>query len=457
MNEALTQAERFPWLTGDSQHLLSWLHEHPAAPRFNHHCGDRLTAAGLERIRQFELELNTAAPGWLPGEIPAWLDEFTEACFRDVPFYRRYGARPAGFMDVPGCSRADISREPWSFVPDTIALEDLIVYNTSGTTGQPLDILSHPETSSKYLPLLRAALSSRGVKLDGGRDPRTGQPRVAIVLVCFQRRTFTYASVSAFLDGAGFAKINLNPADWRDPDDRVRFLDDCQPEIITGDPISFAELARLPLRHQPKALISTAMQLLPGLRQRLEAHFGCPVLDLYAMNEAGPIAVGVPAGAPSGHALLQHRLYVEILDPDGRPCLPGQRGEIALSGGFNPFIPLLRYRTGDYASLRFTGSRPVLAELEGRPPVIFRGEAGQAINNIDITGALRPFALPRWRLHQAAGGALTLQLPAGTAERDHVLAALLNLFGPAQVIEVVEAETLDDRGSKTVQYTREEA
>jgi phenylacetate-CoA ligase len=171
------------------------------------------------------------------------------------------------------------------------------------------------------------------------------------------------------------------------------------------------------------------------------------------MNEAGPIAVGTPRG----HALLQHRLYVEILDSDGRPCPPGQRGEIALSGGFNPFIPLLRYRTGDYASLRFTSSKPVLADLEGRPPVIFRGEAGQAINNIDVTGALRPFVLPRWQLHQAAGGALTLQLPAGTAEREQVLAALLNLFGPAQVIYVVEAEPLDNRGSKTVQYSREEA
>ena len=33
------------------------------------------------------------------------------------------------------------------------------------------------------------------------------------------------------------------------------------------------------------------MSLLPGLRARLEERFKCPVLDLYSMNEAGPLAV----------------------------------------------------------------------------------------------------------------------------------------------------------------------
>jgi len=39
------------------------------------------------------------------------------------------------------------------------------------------------------------------------------------------------------------------------------------------------------------------MTLLPGLRQRLERRFGCPVLDIYSMNEAGPVAVADAAAA----------------------------------------------------------------------------------------------------------------------------------------------------------------
>src|SRR5258708_1186025 len=209
MSGELTQDERYPWLTDDSRRLLSWLREHPAAPRFNHECGDRLTSAGLGRVREFEQWISTSAPGWQPGQAPPWLAEFVAFCFREVPFYRRYGAAPTRFADTPTSARGDLSREPWHFVPDSLPLDDLIVYNTSGATGHPLEVLSHPEAASKYLPLLRAVLRLHGVTLDGGRHPATGQPRVALLLVCWQRRTYTYASASAFLHGAGFAKINL--------------------------------------------------------------------------------------------------------------------------------------------------------------------------------------------------------------------------------------------------------
>jgi phenylacetate-CoA ligase len=168
------------------------------------------------------------------------------------------------------------------------------------------------------------------------------------------------------------------------------------------------------------------------------------------MNESGPIA----AETPGGFALLQPRLYVEILDPEGAPCPSGTRGEVTLTGGFNPFLPLLRYRTGDWASLRFAGRQPLLVDLEGRPPVVFRGTGGEAINNIDVTGALKRLGLPPYQLHQTADGALRLSLqgegPAGAAEE-----ALRELFGPGQVINVVEArEPLE---GKVVQYTRDEA
>jgi phenylacetate-CoA ligase len=454
MPEALNEAERFPWLTTGARDLLHWLHEHPSAPRYNHHCGDRLGAEGLARVRDFEQELHAAPIGWASANLPPWLAEFTAYCYREVPFYRESGAEPARFVDSPPCSRAELSRAPWAFVPDDLPLDDLLVYNTSGTTGHPLDILSHPETASKYLPLLRAALATRGVTLKGGQDPTADRPRVAIVLVCSQRRTYTYASVSSYLDGAGFTKLNLNPADWRDPADRERFLDACDPEIYTGDPLSFVELARLPLRTHPKALLSTAMQLMPAVRAELETHFGCPVLDLYTMNECGPIAVGGSFGGLTGHALLQHRLYVEILDADGAVCPPGVRGEVTLSGGFNPFIPLLRYRTGDYASLDFAGTLPVLIDLQGRPPVVFAGANGQAINNIDVTGALRGFALPQYSLVQARDGALTLNVLPQTQDHDGLRAALQGLFGAAQPVTIVESEALAD--GKVVQYRREQ-
>jgi len=447
MVEALTQAQRYPFLTGDGRRLLEWLHESEFAPRYNHHCGPRLTAQGLGRVRAFEAEVRGSPPRWAPGSPPGWVAEFAAFCLREVPFYRRYGAGPRDFAGLPACRRANLGREPWAFVPDGQPLDDLIVYSTSGTTGHPLSVLSHPETAASYLPLLRAALARHGVTLAGG----AGQ--VACLLICFQQSTFTYATVSPYLDFAGFAKINLNPADWRGPDDAARFIDACRPEIFTGDPLSFDALARLPLTSRPKALISTAMALLPGLQGSLSARFGCPVLDTYSLNEAGLVGVARPSG---GFALLQPRLYVEILDDDDRPCAPGVRGEITLTGGCNPFLPLLRYRTGDFARLVYDQGEPCLADLEGRPPTTFTTATGLTLNNVDVSVALRDFALPCYTLHQAADGALTLRLPADWAGRDQVRATLLRLFGAGQAL-TIQALPPGAPSGKVVQYTRDDA
>ncbi|PYS33982.1 MAG: capsule biosynthesis protein CapK, partial [Acidobacteria bacterium] len=121
-----------------------------------------------------------------------------------------------------------------------------------------------------------------------------------------------------------------------------------------------------------------SMLLSRGLRRRLEERFDCPVLDVYSLNEAGPVAVFDSAAA--GHVLLQPMLYIEILDSAGHPLNVGERGEITLTGGFNFCLPLLRYRTGDYASLSFEVETPALVGLSGRAPVRFRVANGEWIN-----------------------------------------------------------------------------
>jgi phenylacetate-CoA ligase len=319
-------------------------------------------------------------------------------------------------------------------------LDDLIIYATSGTTGHPLVIPSHPIVGACYTPLLKAALALKGIELKSGRG------QVACILVGYQKRAYTYPSVTPHQDEAGHLKLNLHPDDWRDPDDRAHFLDDCNPEIYTGDPIAVAELMKLSLTTRPRALISTATALLPGLRGQLEAHFGCPVLDVYSMNETGPVAVQ----HDRVFVLLQHRLYVEILDPEGRPCPPGARGEIVLSGGLNFYLPLLRYRTNDFASLEWRDGRPVLVGLEGRPPTIYQTARGQKINNLDVTGALRHLALPQFALHQAADGSLRMRVRRAAVDAAHVRGAMLDLFGQSQPLTIEEVDSL---GDKVIQYT----
>ncbi len=437
--------ERFPLVTPAGWENYRRIRFHPAAPRWNHYCGNRLTAAGLHSVCEFAALLQAEPPAWQPGHPPEWLAAFVRRCLTHVPLYRAYGSLPADFRAIPTTSRADLARAPHLFVPDDQPVDEMVAYATSGTTGHPIDVYWHPASSAMYVPLLQAALALHGAAF------RPGPDGVGCMVVCYQKSTYTLVSLAPYLDHSGFAKINLNPDGWTDPGDRVRFLDDLQPQVFNGDPLSFAELARLPLQVRPAALISTSMHLSDGLRQRLAERFACPVVDLYSMNESGPIAARLPDA--SGLALLQPRLYVEILDPEDQPCPPGVRGEIALSGGFNPYIPLLRYRTGDYAALELRAGRPVLVGLEGRPPVSFRSVQGGFINNIDVTLALRPYPLEQFTLHQFRDGRLRLTYRGPQADPAALHSALQALFGPAQPIELLPDLSPLPPNAKVVQYT----
>ena len=422
--------------------MLQLLREHPHAPIYRNESGNRLTAEDVDRVRKFEQDALAAEVGWRPGEFPDWLDGFVDRCFAEVPFYRRYGSRPKQFSDIPTVSRADLSRDIAQFVPDPVTVDGLINFRTSGTTGHPLLLASHPVVAGSYLAFHKRALRRFGIEL------RYGRGQVGVVLAGYQRKCFTYISVTPTMNESGLAKLNLHPDDWRSPEDRAKYLDALAPEVYTGDPLSLAELARLPLQARPRALISTSMTLLPGMRAQLEERFGCPVLDVYSLNESGPIAVADQAAG--GHVLLQYCLFIEIVDRQGQALPLGDRGEVTLSGGFNFCLPLLRYRTGDYAALSFGGPEPVLVGLEGRPPVQFRTMMGEWLNNIEATHSLQPFAISQYTLHQNLDGSLHLKIAQPCQQLNGIRQALLNLFGAGQRLEISLVQSF---GDKVVQYT----
>lgn len=393
----LSEARRHPLLTEAGRRLLRRLQEHRGAPRYTFACGDQLNAEGVQRVRDYERMLQVTPVQRGGGDLPATMEGFVERCLRDVPFYRTYGAYR--FEHVPLLGRDDLQATPWAFVPDHACIEEMLVYESSGTLGSRLVVPSHPVVSSSYIALLRRMLARRGVTLEGGED------RVSIVMVGFHRHTLTYATVSSYLDGAAFVKLNLNLDDWPSPEARVRFLDECAPEIYSGDPISFAELAGMPLRHGPKAMVSTSMALLPALQAQLEARFGCPVFDLYSMTECRAMAFA--SETPGVCEVLRPDLYVEVVDAEGRGT--DGVGEIVVTSSFNPYLPLLRYRTGDYGRLESVRGVATLTDLQGRRPTIFRHADGRLVNNIDVTLALSHLPLSQVRLLQRPDGSLQMQ------------------------------------------------
>jgi phenylacetate-CoA ligase len=441
MNVEPTDQDRYPTLGEAGRRMLQYLREHPSAPIYRNQSGNRLTAEDVEGLRAFESEMLTASMDGCQVSSPEWLSDYVQRVFADVPYYRSLGSPPLRFEDVPTIDRGALAADIARFVPDSVSLDRLINFRTTGTTGQPLLVASHPVVAGRYLAFHKRALRRFGLELTHGRD------RVGVVILGHQRKCFTYVSVTPLMDESGLAKINLHPEDWRDPEDRWRYLDALDAEVYAGDPISFAELLKLPTTTRPRALISVSMALSPALRNRLEDRYGCPVLDVYSLNEVGP--VGVFDSDAGGHVLLQPQLHVEILGPDGHRVAAGTRGEITVTGGFNFCLPLLRYRTGDFGALVQGPDAPVIVGLSGRQPIRFRNQAGQWFNNIDVSHALGAVPLSRYSLHQEGGGGLRLSLAAselGMAEM--ALAALKALFGDHQI-----AVASLDGDDKLVQYS----
>jgi phenylacetate-CoA ligase len=234
------------------------------------------------------------------------------------------------------------------------------------------------------------------------------------------------------------------------------------PQLLTGDPVSFAEMVRWDIRARPRALISTALELTPPLRRRLAEWFDCPVIDTYATTETGPVAYSCPDGA--GWHVLPPDIFVETLGPDGRPRPSGETGELAVTGGRNPYLALLRYRTGDFgiidpAPCRCGDPAPRIRDLQGRTPVFFRAADGSVINAVDVGRVLREFVFVRHSFVQRADGRceVTLQPLAGyPVDADEVRARLRGLFGPESDVEVRLADTpAAGPGGKVLPYRSE--
>lgn len=417
MYPELTEAERFPRLSPRGRQFLHAMRQHPHAPIWNWPNGEQLNDAGLARVQQFANRLQNTTP--IDSlEEPDWLTAHVDYCLTEVPFYRQRSRVGTRFDDLPTCARSDMAPQVWQFVPDDQPLDELIAFSSSGTTGQPMRTPHHPYSAACGVPLMEHAIQNLvGVKF------RRGPGEVALHHFAAYPDAFTTAIVVSYLDEAGCIRVNLDPSAWRNPNDCVSYLQHWQAPIWLGDPVAFGALERLELAQPPQAILSSILQLSDGYARHLRERYGCPVLDFYAMTEAGLVAVR----DESGHRILPPDLFVEILDDAGNRCAPGVRGEITLTGGRNPFLPLLRYRTGDYAALQIVGGHRILLDLIGRDPVEYLAESGEVVHSMQITRLMRRFPVRRYELKPVTNG-YEVEL-AGDVDLRAVERELRHLFG----------------------------
>lgn len=441
--------ENHPLMTEQGRRLLSSILQHQNAPKWNYQVGDRITQEDLEAVENHRLFLAEAAPeiGRRPSALlqdwilkqkdSVWL--FEESIPKGLSIERDWEL-------IPTSSRADLAQRLVDCIPHNAPLDRAILYDTSGTTGHALELFHHPLAVAKNQAFADELMRITNRKINFAPD------MMACINVCAQQHTFVFANLFSIWQQAGFAKINLNPKDWAGGLESAHsFCKSWDPQLITSDPISIAEMLsqRLPVR--PKMILSTALHLDPELHQTASAHFGCPVINIYSCTETGPIACSLPGESSDLLYCLNPDLFVEVVDEEGLPLPDGELGEITVTGGRNPFLPLLRYRCGDFGRLShrsLSDGRTLrcIEGLQGRKPVSFYATNGSLVSTVDISRSLRESSVfVQHSLEQNSDGSCLLHirpaknLPVNVEDMKRRLA---QLFGEDAQIEITIDEQL---------------
>jgi phenylacetate-coenzyme A ligase PaaK-like adenylate-forming protein len=267
--------------------------------------------------------------------------------------------RAAGVTAPDGITLADLPRLPmvakadlWAAYPFGMILlrvEDLVaVHGSSGTGGRPT-LVGYTRADLK----LWARMCARALAA-------AGATRASIVHNAYGYGLFTGGV--GIHQGAVELGATVVPVSGGMTARQVTLIRDLRPDILTCTPSyairlgeALAEAGAGPGQGLSlKAGLFGAEPWSAQLRARIEELLGLRALDIYGLSEViGPGVAAECLEAADGLHVNEDHFLVEAVDPDtGAPVPDGTLGELVFSTVTREALPLLRYRTGDIASLR---------------------------------------------------------------------------------------------------------
>src|SRR6267142_1655654 len=214
------------------------------------------------------------------------------------------------------------ARPPWGDVL-AVPLDDVLrIHMTSATTGRPLAFLDTPDDWYGFYHSYARALHAFGVR------------RSDVVMAAF-----SYGPWIGYWSGF-YAAQDLGclvfPVGGLSTDQRIDALLN-YPITVLGCTPSYALF-----------LAETAAKKGIDLAKdtKIEAAFGAKAYDLPGLTEIAAWGFECEARAGLTH-VNEDYCYPEVLDEQGRPVRPGERGELVFTSLYRKAMPLIRYRTRD--------------------------------------------------------------------------------------------------------------
>lgn len=272
------------------------------------------------------------------------------------PFYRRLFEK-AGVTEDDLHSLADIAKLPFTFPADLAGTSYSLLCTSQGEVEKPVTFYSSGSTGTKKRIFFSMAdiqkildFLPRGMNTVIGRD----EARVLVFLQNSQGRgigSILAQSLNAF-------GMQGWTADLQDStDDILRTTVEHKINVWFGDAITIYRATRVlekqaDLRSLGMQCIFITMSNIPqSMIDYLHSAWGCRVSTHYGLTESGwGLAVDCDVCPGYHYDELDH--IVEVVDPEtGGPVPEGREGEVVLTNISRDCMPLIRYRTGDIATL----------------------------------------------------------------------------------------------------------
>jgi len=284
------------------------------------------------------------------------LKKTLERVYNNVPFYRKEfekrGITPdhvKGLEDVQNLpfTTKKVLRDHYPFGLFAVKQQELVrVHASSGTSGKPT-VVGYTKNDIDHW----AEIVARAIAIAGGKPGE-------ILHNAYGYGLFT-GGLGLHYGGEKLGMVTV-PISGGNTERQISLIEDFKPTVISATPSyvlsigeKMRELGKDPRKTSLKFGIFGAEPWSEEMRKALEDLFDIKACDIYGLSEViGPgVAMECHEGQNGLHVAEDHFL-VEVIDPKTLERVPdGTEGELVFTSLKKEGFPVIRYRTGDIASI----------------------------------------------------------------------------------------------------------
>ncbi|WP_404442011.1 AMP-binding protein [Sutcliffiella horikoshii] len=285
------------------------------------------------------------------------LRDTVQKVFQHVPFYRQKITNltitpsdiqtPHDIQKLPFTTKRDL-RENYPFGLFAIPRNQITrLHASSGTSGKPTVVAYSQEDINMW-----SEIAARAISMAGGK-------KGDILHNAYGYGLFT-GGLGLHYGSEKLGMITV-PVSGGNTDRQIQLIQDFQPTVICGTPSYVLNIAdrMIDLGINPKETslqygIFGAEPWSEEMRRTLENKLAIKACDIYGLSEViGPGVAMECHEAQDGLHVAEDHFYVEVINPKTLELLPeGEVGELVFTSLTKQAMPIIRYRTGDIASIK---------------------------------------------------------------------------------------------------------